>query len=124
VALGGIYLIMDKSINFNDWQNYTPITLIPVISKVFEGVVLDLCQEYLMVDDLQMGFRQKVGCADAIFAVKATINYFTERGSYVYAALLDLRKAFDNVNHFKLYTSLLNRVVPLMMFSSSCQHEY
>jgi len=43
-----------------------------------------------MVDDL-MGFRQKVGCADAMSAVKATINYFTHRGpSCVYAAALDL----------------------------------
>jgi len=40
------------------------------------------------------------------------ISYFNERGSNVFMASLDASKAFDRVNHFKLYTSLMKRNVP------------
>jgi len=54
-----------------------------------------------MTDDLQFGFKQNMGCSDAIFAVKSTVNYFVERGSCVYAATLDMKKAFESVNIFR-----------------------
>jgi len=38
-----IPLIKDKMGNFNDVNNYRPITLIPVISKVFECILLEIC---------------------------------------------------------------------------------
>ena len=40
------------------------------------------------------------------------INYFNERGSNVFMASLVASKAFDHVNHFKLYTSLMKKNVP------------
>jgi len=57
------------------------------------------------------------------FAVKATINYFAERGSCVYAAALDLCKAFDSVNHFKLYTAILNSRVAFIVIIVSSERE-
>ena len=36
-----------------------------------------------MTDELQFGFKQNMGCSDAIFGVKSTVNYFVERGSCV-----------------------------------------
>jgi hypothetical protein len=113
-------LIKDKSGNLNDVSNYRPITLIPVISKLFECIILNLCQECFVVDELQLGFKKNHGCNDAIFAVKTTVNYFTERGSCVYAAALDLSKAFDSVNHFKLFSSLLNAGLPVGIISVIC----
>jgi hypothetical protein len=113
-------LIKDKSGNLNDVSNYRPITLIPVISKLFECIILNLCQECFVVDELQLGFKKNHGCNDAIFAVKTTVNYFTERGSCVYAAALDLSKAFDRVNHFKLFSSLLNAGLPVGIISVIC----
>ena len=68
---------------------------------------MNLCQEYH-------------GCNDAIFAVKSTVNYFTERGSCVYAAALDLNKAVDSVNHFTLFSSLLNAGLPVGNISVIC----
>ena len=48
-------LVKDKSKNLNDIDNYRPITLIPAISKMFEHVLLSLCEEQLVSDDLQFG---------------------------------------------------------------------
>ena len=37
------------------------------------------------------------------------VNYFSRKGSPVFAALLDYRKAFDFVNHVKMFKNLLGR---------------
>jgi len=113
-------LIKDKTGNLNDTENYRPITLIPVISKLFESLLLNICQTYLPIDDLQLGFKPVLGCTDAIFALKSSINYFNSRGSCVYAAALDLRKAFDSVNHYKLFKELLNNNIPVPIVDIIC----
>ena len=59
-------------------------------------------------------------CSDAIFAVKSTVNYFVQRGSCVYAATLDLKKAFDSVNHFKMFSTLLDAGIPPPVVDVMC----
>jgi hypothetical protein len=62
--------------------------------------------------DLQLGFKKGVGCGPAVFAVQETVKHFTDRGSTVYAAVLDATKAFDRVNHGLLFRKLQDRNVP------------
>jgi len=107
-------LIKDKSGNLNDTHNYRLIT--PVISKVFENVILFICQHCFII----VGFEQNMGCSDAIFDVKSTVNYFVERGSRVYAATLDVKKAFDSVNYFKMFSTLLDAGIPLPVVDVMC----
>ena len=84
-----VHLIKDKSGNMNDTHSYRPITLTPVISEVFENVILSICHT---VDyESQFGFKQNMGCSDATFVVKSTVNYFVQRSSCVYAATLDTK---------------------------------
>ena len=113
-------LIKDKTGNINNVDNYRAITLSAVISKLFETVLLDLCGNALETDSLQFGFKSNVGCADAIFTLKSTLEYFVNRGSSVYIASLDISKAFDRVNHFKLYKSLLTAGVPVIIVDVLC----
>ena len=107
-----IPLVKDKSHNLNDVDNYRAITLIPIISKVFEHVVLVLCEQHLFSDELQFGFKKNVGCADAIFALRTLVSYFNARGSTVFVAALDISKAFDSVAHDKLFRALSSRGFP------------
>jgi len=81
-----IPLLKDKTGDINSLDNYRAITRIPVISKLFELVVLELCTEQLMTDELQYGFKPSVGCANAIFTLRTTIDHFRDRGSTVYSA--------------------------------------
>ena len=53
-----IPLIKEKLGNVNDLGNYRGITLIPVISKLLELVILDICKPCLQTDDLQFGFKE------------------------------------------------------------------
>ena len=59
-------LVKDKTGNINNVDNYRGITLSPAISKLFEMVVLDMCDDALQTDSLQFGFKNKTGTADAI----------------------------------------------------------
>ena len=40
--------------------------------------------------------------------LKSVINHFVDGGHSIIIALLDLSKAFDRVNHLKLFNSLLD----------------
>ena len=49
-------LVKDKSGDVCSSSNYRPITLVPIISKVFEMFILNFCADNLVRDDLQFGF--------------------------------------------------------------------
>jgi len=95
--------------------NYRAIAIGPIIAKFMENVILKLCQDKLCSDDLQFGFKQGLGCINAVFLCRSTIDHFTHRGSNVYVAALDIKKASDRVNHYKLFVSLLTAGVSLFM---------
>ena len=54
-----------------------------------------------------------MGCTDAIFLCWTTIDHFIQRGSNLYAAAIDVSKAFDKVNHYKLFVSLIKAGIPI-----------
>ena len=83
-------------------------------------VILDISNDFLSTDSFLFGFKYKVVCVDAIFTLKSTISYFAERGSSVFVASIDISKAFDSVNHFKLYSSLLRVGIPVMLMDELC----
>jgi len=61
---------------------------------------------------LQIGFKAKVDCRNAISVMSASVEYYTRLGSTVNVAALDMSKAFDKVNHAGLWLKLLKRNVP------------
>ena len=69
-------------------------------------MLLEICEEFLVCDELQFGFKKGVGCSEAIFTLRANIDYFKDRGSSVFVAALDISKAFATVSHYKLYCFL------------------
>jgi len=109
-------IIKDKSGNLSSVENHRPITLSYVISKVFESVLVIKCGEFLNVNDRQLGFKN-IGRNNAIFVLHNVIEYFNERGSNVYLASLNVTKAFDHVNHFQLYQTLMKHNVPITFLS-------
>ena len=71
-----------------------------------------MCNCYLSSDELQFGFKSGLGCSEAIFTLRSTIDYFNANGSAVYVAALDISKAYDKVNHYKLFSSLISAGLP------------
>jgi len=84
---------------------------------VFEHVLLSLCEDVLYTDELQFGFKKARSCTDAIFTLRTAVSHFNAKGSTVYLAALDIKKAFDSVNHNKLFSCLLLRGVPICIIN-------
>ena len=107
-----IPVLKDKLGDVSSVDNYRPITISPVISKIFEYCLLFQFEGALDSSHLQFGFKNNSSCSHAIFLLKEVTDYFVSHGSNVYMASLDARKAFDRVNHVKLFNILINKGLP------------
>ena len=95
----GILIPIQKDTSIKGVQkvdNFRGITLSPIISKVFEHCILFSFGKYLKSNDRQFGFKENLGCTNAIFCVRNVIDYFIENDSTVNMCCLDVSKAFDD----------------------------
>ena len=56
--------------------------------------------------DLQVGFREGMGCMDQIFSLRCIAEKHLAKHKKVYCALVDLEKAYDSVWREELWLSL------------------
>ena len=99
-------------------DNYRLISLSPIISELFENVLLELYGKHLISSYLQFGFKKKLGCPSAIFVLRQLTEFFNSRSSNVYIASLDASEAFDRVNHFRLFSTLINKHLPVIFIKT------
>lgn len=106
-------------------ENYRPISIIPVVAKIFEKLVkkrlIDYLESYKIINSNQYGFRKNKSTIDALIRIVNDIVDGLEMGGHVALILCDLSKAFDCVDHNTLLNKLENigiRGVPLALFQS------
>ena len=109
-----IPIVKDHHGNLGDMHNYRGITIASVMSKIFEHVLRIVFVSFLTTSCHQFGFKKNSSTSHALFCLKETINYYTERSSNVYCSFLDASKAFDRLVHSGLFLKLLQRQVPLV----------
>lgn len=89
-----------------DINNYRPITMIPVISKIFEKAMFSRLYSFLtnqnILSPYQFGFRKKSSTILACFNLVKTITESLNRKSHVCGIFLDMSKAFDYMEHYTL----------------------
>lgn len=105
----GNYTSISKSLTVDDFRG---ISISPVLSKVFEKCILDRYQRFFETSDSQFGFKKNIGCSHAIYSVKCAVDHFVRHGSTVNLCALDLRKAFDKMNHHGLFIKLMDKMLP------------
>ena len=108
-------IVKDTKEDLGDSDNYRPIALTSVISKVFELVILERCRSILDTSPHQFGFKAKHGTELSIFALKQVIEYYITNSSNVYLCYIDLSKAFDRIEHDTLFRKLRERKISLLI---------
>lgn len=91
-------------------DKFTPISILPVLSKILEKVVNFQLQQYLKKFDLlspaQSGFRQHHSTESAVIYFTDEIRRNADAGRLTGALFVDLKKAFDTVPHKELISKL------------------
>ena len=86
-----------------DPQNYRPISLLPLLSKIIERIVHDQIEEFLSKNKLlyrfQSGFRKKYSTSTCLGHLTDKITTGFEKGLFTGMILIDLQKAFDTIDH-------------------------
>ena len=87
-----IPLLMCKSKNTADVNNYRSIAIAAPLSKVLEQVLLLRLARYLWTADSQFGFKGAHVTEMAIFALKQTVDFYCNQDTPVYMCFLDAKK--------------------------------
>lgn len=93
-------------------RQYRPISLLPVVAKLAEKLVLQELSPFLtthsILPDQQFAYRSSHSCEDALSYVIDTWQSSLDRGEYVGVLFVDLSKAFDSVEHQQLVIDLFD----------------
>lgn len=94
----------------NDVSSYRPISLLPVISKLFEKILLKrlklIIEEKELTPVHQFGFRESHSTVDQVHRITNIIEKALEEKKVCSAVFLDVAQAFDRVWHEGLFYKL------------------
>ena len=118
----------DDSILFN---NYRPVSVLCVVSKIFEKIMYNRVTTFLEMFQIlhgnQYGFRKKSSTHVALLTFIDKVIQAIENGEYAIGVFLDFSKAFDTVDHKILLDKLDHygiRGCALSWFRSYLSHRF
>ena len=91
-------------------ENYRPVSLTVVISKMLEHIIVSQIMNHLdsqnILHENQHGFRAKSSCESQLLMTTDDISKSLNSGKQVDMAILDFSKAFDKVSYERLSRKL------------------
>ena len=109
-----VFFPIPKKGNAKECSNYPTIALIPHPSKVMLKILQATLQQYVNceIPDVQAGFRKDRGTRDQIVNICWIIEKAREFQTNIYFCFIDYAKAFDCVDHNKLWKILKEMGIP------------
>ena len=103
-----VFIPIPKNGNAKECSNYRTIALISHASKVMFKILQAKLQQYVNheLPDVQAGFRKGRGTRDQIANIRWTMEKAREFQKNIYFCFIDYAKAFDCVDHNKLWNIL------------------
>ena len=104
-----------KVMNPQTLSEYRPISILPILSKVFERVILqqltEIIEHEMIYDQKQSGFRKGHSTTTILLKLKDDISNAMKKGEVTLAILADFSKAFDTVDYRTLLRELHNWIL-------------
>ena len=92
-----------KNGNINDFTNYRPISLhsqfSKILEKIFHNRMMSFIEEKNILYESQYGFRKNMSTSLAILELVENITSSIDGCKSTVGIFIDLKKAFDTVNH-------------------------
>ena len=92
-----------KTGDVQEFSNYRPISILPQFSKILENIFHSRLTSFMNEKRLlyvgQYGFRKKHSTSMAIFELVEEITIAMDNSMSTVAVFIDLKKAFDTVDH-------------------------
>ena len=109
-----VFISIPKKGNAKECSNYRMIALISHASKVMLKILHARLQQYVNQElpNVQAGFRKGRGTRDQIANIRWIIKKAREFQKNIYFCFIDYTKAFDCVDHNKLWKILKEMGVP------------
>ena len=109
-----VFIPIPKKGNAKECSNYGTIALISHASKVMLKILQARLQQYVNheLPDVQAGFRKGRGTRDQIVNIHWSIEKARELKKNIYFCFIDYAKAFDYVDHDKLWKILKEMGIP------------
>ena len=94
--------------NVKECSDYHTVALISYASKVMLKILQARLQQYMNPElpDIQAGFRKGTGTRDQIANIRWIVEKAREFQKNIYFCFIDYAKAFDSVDHNKLWKIL------------------
>ena len=89
-------------------ENYRPVSMLPVVSKIFERIMDKQTNDYIekLLSPYLCGYRKGYSCQYALLVMIEKWKESLDKGGYAGGILMDLSKAFDTINHELLIAKL------------------
>ena len=92
-----------KNGDVKEFSNYRPVSILPqfsnILEKVFHNRLMSFINDKQILNNSQFGFRKNMSTALAIIELVEEITTAIDEGKTTVGVFIDLKKAFDTVNH-------------------------
>ena len=106
--------------------NYRPVSLLSILSKVFERHIFSLISDSVAISENQWGFQPGKSTSSAVLLALYSWEALLDKGQEVLVTFLDIKKAFDSVPHRRLLSKLCDLHIPeqivALINSYLCDH--